>query len=118
MRADGTEATLRPQVAAAPVLIDATPAAPVGEGAEATVLADSVSLTADRRLEASGGVVVWYRGTRLVAPRVIYDGAADRLQIEGPIHLSRPADRGTPREAANAGGSLASRHDHTIRLHA
>ena len=98
-RADGTEATLRPQVAERPALIDATPTAPVGPGAEATVLADSVTLTAERRLEASGGVVVWYQGTRLVAPRVIYDGAANRLLIEGPIHLSRPADRGTPREA-------------------
>lgn len=98
-RADGSESTIRPVVAQAPRVTDATPTAPVGPGSEATVLADMVTLTGDRRLEASGGVVVWYQGTRLVAPRLIYDGAADRLLIEGPINLQRPGDRGTPSEA-------------------
>lgn len=98
-RPDGSEATIRPAFAPAPRLSDATPDQPVGQGAEATVLADQVTLTGDRQLEASGGVVVWYQGTRLVAPRILYDGAGDRLRIEGPIHLSRPGDRGTDREA-------------------
>lgn len=99
-RADGTEATLVPEAAPAPRLTEATPDTPVDDsGSEATVLADLVTLTGDRRLEASGGVVVWYEGTRLTAPRVIYDGAADRLYIEGPIQLTRPGDRGTDREA-------------------
>ncbi|AXC48476.1 LPS-assembly protein LptD [Paracoccus suum] len=99
-RPDGSEATIQPQFVPASRLGDATPERPVGPGAEATLLADQVTLSGDRQLEASGGVVVWYQGTRLVAPRVLYDGAADRLRIEGPIHLSRPGDRGTDREAA------------------
>ncbi|MRX51064.1 LPS assembly protein LptD [Paracoccus sp. S-4012] len=96
-RADGTEAVVVPAAPASQV-IEATPAAPVEDGTEATLLADMVTLSGNRRLEASGGVVVWYQGTRLIAPRVIYDGEADRLYIEGPIHLTRPGDRGTDRE--------------------
>lgn len=60
------------------------------EGAAATVLADSVSLQGDRTLIAAGGVVVWYQGARLVASRIVVDGASGALTVEGPIHLSRP----------------------------
>ncbi|WP_372802988.1 LPS-assembly protein LptD [Paracoccus seriniphilus] len=56
----------------------------------ATVLADNMVLQGDRTLIAAGGVVVWYQGTRLVASRLIVDGASGDLTIEGPIHLSRP----------------------------
>lgn len=98
-RADGSARPVRPRVAAAPPVSDATPPGPVAPGAEATVLADIITVDENRRLEASGGVVVWYQGARLVAQRLIYEGASDRLLIEGPIHLSRPADRGTPDEA-------------------
>lgn len=60
------------------------------EDGAATLLADSILLQNDRTLIAAGGVVVWYRGARLVAPRIIVDGASGDLTIEGPIHLSRP----------------------------
>ena len=56
----------------------------------ATVLADSMVLQGDRTLIAAGGVVVWYQGARLVASRIVVDGASGNLTIEGPIHLSRP----------------------------
>lgn len=61
-----------------------------GEGSAATVLADSVMLQPDRTLIAAGGVVVWHQGARLVASRIVVDGASGALTIEGPIHLSRP----------------------------
>lgn len=60
------------------------------EGDAATVLADTMILQGDRTLIAAGGVVVWYQGTRLVASRLIVDGASGNLTIEGPIHLSKP----------------------------
>ncbi|RJL09857.1 LPS-assembly protein LptD [Paracoccus siganidrum] len=63
---------------------------PAPDGAAATVLADSVSLQGDRTLIAAGGVVVWYQGARLVASRIVVDGASGALTVEGPIHLSRP----------------------------
>lgn len=64
---------------------------PDGEtGDAATVLADSMVLQGDRTLIAAGGVVVWYQGARLVASRLVVDGASGDLTIEGPIHLSRP----------------------------
>lgn len=56
----------------------------------ATVLADSMVLQGDQTLIAAGGVVVWYQGARLVASRIVVDGASGDLTIEGPIHLSRP----------------------------
>jgi LPS-assembly protein len=59
-------------------------------GEAATVLADSMVLSGDRTLTAAGGVVVWYQGARLIASRIIVDGADGGLTIEGPIHLSQP----------------------------
>ena len=52
-----------------------------------------------RSRAASGGVVVWFEGARLVAERVIYDGRAGTMTIEGPIHLTEPGNAGTPDEA-------------------
>ena len=72
--------------------------APEPDGA-ATLLADHVELSGDRILTASGGVVVWFEGARLVAERVIYDGTAGTMRIEGPIHLTEPGNAGTPDEA-------------------
>ncbi|MFV0384042.1 MAG: LPS-assembly protein LptD, partial [Paracoccus sp. (in: a-proteobacteria)] len=66
---------------------DGTGAAP--EDA-ATLLADTVQLEGDNTLIAAGGVVVWYRGARLVASRIIVDGDSGDLTIEGPIHLTQP----------------------------
>ncbi|MDO5633124.1 MAG: LPS assembly protein LptD [Paracoccus sp. (in: a-proteobacteria)] len=61
----------------------------------ATVLADAITLEGDRTLIASGGVVIWYQGNRLVASRLRVDGPSGALTIEGPIHLSRPGQQGS-----------------------
>jgi len=94
--ADGTEATNLPSVAARSrsVRIAPSPNAPA-RGNAATVLADEVTLDGDRNLTASGGVVIWYQGTRLIASRVIYDGQTGGAVIEGPIHVTQPDRRGT-----------------------
>lgn len=68
-------------------------------GNSATVLADSMTLQGDRTLIAAGGVVVWYQGARLVASRIIVDGASGDLTIEGPIHLSEPGAADPDKEA-------------------
>lgn len=101
-RADGTTTTDVPRVVLTPSRPPARdPAgviAPEPDGA-ATLLADHVELSGDRILTASGGVVVWFEGARLVAERVIYDGRAGTMTIEGPIHLTEPGNAGTPDEA-------------------
>jgi LPS-assembly protein len=56
----------------------------------ATLVADTVTVTADRRLIAEGNVEVFYDGTRLSASRITYDQTADRLTIEGPILIVSP----------------------------
>lgn len=95
--ADGTSFT-PPPVVIAPRRPPAQDAAPPGPDDAATLLADHVELSGDRVLTASGGVVVWFRGARLIAERVVYDGNAGTLAIEGPIHLSEPGNAGTPSE--------------------
>lgn len=88
---DRTPGQVRLQAADPDVDITLPARDPVGEQDDAaTLLADSVILKDDRTLIAAGGVVVWYRGARLVAPRIIVDGASGDLTIEGPIHLSKP----------------------------
>ena len=51
----------------------------------ASLVADSVTVTADERLVAEGHVEVFYDGTRMTADRIVYDRAGDALSIEGPI---------------------------------
>ncbi|MDO5528862.1 MAG: LPS assembly protein LptD [Paracoccus sp. (in: a-proteobacteria)] len=63
------------------------------DGAAATLLADRITLSGNRTLTASGGVVVWYQGARLVAETVRYDGPTGEMTITGPIHLTRAAAR-------------------------
>ena len=97
--ADGTEAAHTPDVAAPRSgSVRITDSGAPAEGSPATLLADQVALDADDRLTASGGVVIWYRGTRLVASRVIYDNKNGGALIEGPIHLTQPGRAGTPDE--------------------
>ena len=96
--ADGTEASQTPRVAARPGGLRITGSEAEGTGSPATLLADRVTLGADNRLTASGGVVIWYRGARLVASRVVYDNETGSAVIEGPIHLTEPARAGTPQE--------------------
>ncbi|MDS9467759.1 LPS assembly protein LptD [Paracoccus sp. MBLB3053] len=97
--ADGTEASQAPSVARSRTTVSISPA-PEGTrtSSPATVLADVVTLGTDQTLTASGGVVIWHQGVRLVASRVIYDGKTGGAVIEGPIHLSQPALRGTENE--------------------
>lgn len=99
--ADGTEASGTPRVATGAGGMRITPseagAAPP-DGSPATLLADQVTLDGDKTLTASGGVVIWYQGTRLVASRVVYDTESGSAVIEGPIHLTQPARAGTPQE--------------------
>jgi LPS-assembly protein len=66
-------------LACAPALLNAQ--------SSATLVSDSLQITGQSQLIASGNVEVFYDGTRLRAQRIIYDQAADRLIIEGPIIL-------------------------------
>jgi LPS-assembly protein len=74
------------------------PGAASERNSPATLLADDVTLDSEGRLTASGGVVIWYQGTRLIASRVIYDRKTGGAVIEGPIHLTQPDRGGTPDE--------------------
>ncbi|WP_232962373.1 LPS-assembly protein LptD [Paracoccus tegillarcae] len=98
--ADGTLASTAPETVAstADVTLTGTPAGAAPDDA-ATVLADNIVLQGDRTLIAAGGVVIWYQGTRLVASRLIVEGATGDLTIEGPIHLTEPGKAGTDAEA-------------------
>lgn len=54
----------------------------------ATLISDSIEITGDTRLIASGNVEVLYQGRRLKASRITFDQATDRLEISGPIVLT------------------------------
>ena len=54
----------------------------------ATLVADSVEVTADGRLVATGNVEALYDGTRLSARRITYDQTSDRLTIDGPLFIT------------------------------
>lgn len=103
--ADGTETpqTSLMTQAAGNIAIPARPVTGMEAEAEpqtgpATLLADQVTLDQQGRLVASGGVVIWYRGTRLIAQRITYDTRQGGAVIEGPIHLTQPARAGTGEE--------------------
>ncbi|WP_347266132.1 LPS assembly protein LptD [Paracoccus sp. (in: a-proteobacteria)] len=96
---DGTELLGTPRVAEGRDALRISPSADAASpGSPATLLADQVVLDAGKTLTASGGVVIWYQGTRLVASRVIYDTESGSAVIEGPIHLTQPALAGTAQE--------------------
>ncbi|MFN6952878.1 MAG: LPS-assembly protein LptD, partial [Albidovulum sp.] len=69
-------------------LAAALAAIPASAQDTATLIADRVLLTAGNLLTAEGAVEVFYRGARLTARRIVYDGATERLTIEGPITLT------------------------------
>ncbi len=101
--ADGTEAAHMTEAATRPSRVAISDSSGSGgpapeQTSPATLLADQVTLDADNRLTASGGVVIWHQGTRLVASRVIYDNETGGAVIEGPIHLTEPGRTGTPDE--------------------
>jgi len=97
--ADGTEISHTPRLASRPGTVRIAGSGREDAGTSpATLLADQVTLGADNRLTASGGVVIWYRGARLIASRVVYDNETGAAEIEGPIHLTEPGRAGTPEE--------------------
>lgn len=53
----------------------------------ATLVADSVQLTAQDQLVASGNVEVFFEGSRLTASQILYDQQSDRLSVTGPIFI-------------------------------
>lgn len=53
----------------------------------ATLVADRVSVLSASVLLAEGHVEVYFRGQRLTASAILYDRAADRLTITGPIRI-------------------------------
>ncbi|MEP5151911.1 LPS assembly protein LptD [Planktotalea sp.] len=54
----------------------------------ALLVADSVLITEDERLVATGNVEAFYEGTRVFTDKIIYDQKRDELIIEGPIRIS------------------------------
>ncbi|SIQ41374.1 LPS-assembly protein [Paracoccus thiocyanatus] len=96
--ADGTQVLHMPRFGTRPGAVHIAATEAQAEGSPATLLADQVTLGADNRLTASGGVVIWYRGSRLIASRVVYDNETGGAVIEGPIHLTEPARAGTSQE--------------------
>ncbi|RYI32734.1 MAG: LPS-assembly protein LptD, partial [Acetobacteraceae bacterium] len=55
---------------------------------QATLVSDSLEITGDTRLIADGHVEVFFKGRRLKASRIVFDQAANRLEITGPIVLT------------------------------
>jgi LPS-assembly protein len=56
----------------------------------AVLVADTVLVTSDDRLVATGNVQAFYEGTTLSAAQVTYDRATDRLLMLGPILIQDP----------------------------
>ncbi len=54
----------------------------------ASLVADSLQITGDNRLIASGAVEIFYQGRRLRATGLVYDQTTDRLEISGPLVLT------------------------------
>ncbi len=54
----------------------------------ATLIADRIEATSDRKLIASGSVEVFFDGTLLSAEKIIYDQREDQLTIDGPILIT------------------------------
>lgn len=97
--ADGTTPTGAPRSVAADITLSAPGTGPDTPGSDAaTLLADRITVSGERDLTASGGVVIWHKGMRLVASKLQVDGKNGALTIAGPIHLTEPAKRGKPGE--------------------
>ncbi|OUD10777.1 hypothetical protein BVC71_04655 [Marivivens niveibacter] len=63
---------------------------PVHAQMAATLLADSVTVTPDGKLTASGNVEVMFEGTHMQAAAITYSQSTDKLDITGPILISAP----------------------------
>ena len=55
----------------------------------ALLVADSVLITEDERLVATGNVEAFYDGIRLFTDEIIYDQKRDELIIKGPVQLTQ-----------------------------
>ncbi len=55
----------------------------------ALLVADSVLITDDERLVATGNVEAYYDGTRVFTDEIIYDQSRDELIIKGPVRISQ-----------------------------
>ena len=72
------------------IALIAFPLSARAQDADATLLvADSVLITEDERLVASGNVEAFYDGIRLFTDEIIYDQKRDELKIKGAIRLSQ-----------------------------
>ncbi|OCX66133.1 hypothetical protein BFP70_08480 [Thioclava sp. SK-1] len=60
----------------------------------ATLLADSILLTASDQLIAQGSVEIYHNGTRVTAQSIIYDDAQDKITLKGPIAIREPGQIG------------------------
>ncbi|MFN3722788.1 MAG: LPS-assembly protein LptD [Paracoccaceae bacterium] len=80
---------MRPLLAALAVagMLALAPAKTTSAQEMAALVANSVRIDAAGQLIAEGGVEVFYQGRTLRAARIVYDRAADRLMISGPIVL-------------------------------
>lgn len=105
---------------AALLLVALLLAAPLARGAAAqgtpgaaaasspvTLIADRIFLRSRTVLVAEGNVEVLHDSARLRAARVVYDAAADRLTLEGPIVLSRGEEILVLADAAELSPDLA-----------
>lgn len=64
-------------------------AAAAAQDADAALLvADSVLITEDERLVATGNVEAYFEGKRLFTDKIIYDQSRDELIIDGPVRIS------------------------------
>ena len=106
---DGTELSrLTGSVRTRPQTVTVQGADVPDQGGSATLLADYVTLESDRTLTASGGVVVWYQGARLVADSVRYDGQTGDMTIgTADVVLTTTSSDGSSGELS---------YDETIRV--
>ncbi len=75
------------------------PFSAMAQGA-ATLVADTITVGADRTLTAQGNVQVFYDGTTLSAQAIRYSQSGDTLSITGPIFIRAPDGTVLTAEAA------------------
>ena len=57
----------------------------------ANLIADTIEISQDGNVLATGNVVVWQNGSKITAPELRYDATLDRLFVKGPIRLTEAA---------------------------
>ncbi|TBX28168.1 LPS-assembly protein LptD [Nioella sediminis] len=76
------------------LILLASPLAAQTRAIPATLIADDIRFSgATTSVTASGNVEIFYNGVRLRAGRIVYDGTADRVTVEGPITLTEDSGR-------------------------